>query len=440
VDAKLLADYMARTGRFAQDEELFGAIQKAEAAGAALNWASDEAVVLQKVVGKALQTVYPVTLHDFKSTWQSDANYGGSMGPRARSLIAKCFVIAATAYVVLLCASLTVWQQRATSVVSELAGDKIGQQEKAFDDLLVLIGSDKLADLKNPASPLRETFRQKQREIQGIQRSIEADYFTLERLSSYRSPNDYIGWAIGGALRAVSAGAAPATVPPVSADEAPIEASAPAPQRPGVTQVVATPGGAIRILSDAEKAQIFLSAGSGASDCDLISRQYSIDKSNAVLNTSSDENAIRSLRLFMSAVDFDKAFVQRMKCQLDGNPVAPMLSAFDMKYRLDVMSLWWLPALYGALGALIYHLRDFLNGTRPDPTLLKMIVRVGLGAFAGIAIGWFWMPQDPSVLGIPELSFTPLSLAFIVGFGIDAFVALLDRIVVGVTRAVAGPA
>ena len=130
-----------------------------------MNWASDEAVVLQKVVGKALQTVYPVTLHDLKSTWQSDANYGGSMGPRARSLIAKCFVIAATAYVVLLCASLTVWQQRATSVVSELAGDKIGQQEKAFDDLLVLIGSDKLADLKNPASPLRETFRQKQREI-----------------------------------------------------------------------------------------------------------------------------------------------------------------------------------------------------------------------------------------------------------------------------------
>ena len=99
-----------------------------------MNWASDEAVVLQKVVGKALQTVYPVTLHDLKSTWQSDANYGGSMGPRARSLIAKCFVIAATAYVVLLCASLTVWQQRATSVCERT---RRGQDRAAGEERLM---------------------------------------------------------------------------------------------------------------------------------------------------------------------------------------------------------------------------------------------------------------------------------------------------------------
>lgn len=69
----------------------------------------------------------------------------------------------------------------------------------------------------------------------------------------------------------------------------------------------------------------------------------------------------------------------------------------------------------GALGALIYHLREFLSSTLPDPTLLKMVVRVGLGAFAGNAIGWFWMPTDASVLGIPEFAFIPLTIAFIVG-------------------------
>ena len=154
---------------------------------------------------------------------------------------------------------------------------------------------------------------------------------------------------------------------------------------------------------------------------------------------------MRSLRLFMSALDFDSAFVKRIKCEMAPelrlNAKADQLNfgVFDIKYRLDIMSLWWLPALYGALGALVYHLREFLSGTRPDPTVMKMLVRVGLGAFAGIAIGWFWMPKDGSVLGIPEIAFTPLSIAFIVGFGIDAFVAFLDRIVVSISRWIADP-
>lgn len=115
-------------------------------------------------------------------------------------------------------------------------------------------------------------------------------------------------------------------------------------------------------------------------------------------------------------------------------------TGFDIMYRLDIMRLWWLPALYGALGALIYHLREYLSGMRPDPTFMKLLVRVGLSAFAGIAIGWFWLPKDASVLGVSEVPLTPLTIAFIVGFAIDAFVALLDRIVTALTRTLAGAA
>ena len=198
-DAKLVADYGVRACRFGQDEGLFEAIRKASEKGDALTWSSDEAIVLQKALCKALQTTYPVTLHDLKCSWDNDANYEQNRSEKirmwARNVFVKGVPLVATAVIVFLCASLTVWQQRASGLVSELAVDKVGQQEKAFDELLVLLGSDKLDELRNPASPLRETFREKRREIQNIQRSMSADYQTLERLNGFGSPLEYsVGW------------------------------------------------------------------------------------------------------------------------------------------------------------------------------------------------------------------------------------------------------
>jgi hypothetical protein len=69
---------------------------------------------------------------------------------------------------------------------------------------------------------------------------------------------------------------------------------------------------------------------------------------------------------------------------------------------------------------------------------MKLLVRVGLSAFAGIAIGWFWIPKDASVLGVSEVPIAPLTIAFLVGFAIDSFVALLDRVVESLTRALSG--
>jgi len=42
------------------------------------------------------------------------------------------------------------------------------------------------------------------------------------------------------------------------------------------------------------------------------------------------------------------------------------------------------------------------------------------------------------VLGVSEVPIAPLTIAFLVGFAIDSFVALLDRIVDSLTRALSG--
>jgi hypothetical protein len=101
-----------------------------------------------------------------------------------------------------------------------------------------------------------------------------------------------------------------------------------------------------------------------------------------------------------------------------------------IRHRLDVLGLWLLPAFYGMLGALIYHLRVYLNNLRPDPSLLKVALRVCLGGFAGIGIGWFWAnPNVDGALGVPEITLTAMTLAFLVGFAIDVFLGFLDRLV-----------
>jgi hypothetical protein len=52
-----------------------------------------------------------------------------------------------------------------------------------------------------------------------------------------------------------------------------------------------------------------------------------------------------------------------------------------------------LPLLYGLLGASVFLMRAFLGRTLNDPVIRRLaattILRLGLGAIAGLAIGWF---------------------------------------------------
>jgi hypothetical protein len=61
-------------------------------------------------------------------------------------------------------------------------------------------------------------------------------------------------------------------------------------------------------------------------------------------------------------------------------------------------------------------------------------MRVFLGGFAGIAIGWFWVPQSGAAPTVPELPVTGMALAFLVGFSIDVFLGFLDRLVTLMNR------
>jgi hypothetical protein len=84
--------------------------------------------------------------------------------------------------------------------------------------------------------------------------------------------------------------------------------------------------------------------------------------------------------------------------------------------------------LYGFLGAGIYVIRTIANTPIGLINLGESIVgiplRLGLGAVAGLALGWFNITDEVS-----QLTTTPFALAFVAGFSIDILFSFLERVV-----------
>lgn len=103
---------------------------------------------------------------------------------------------------------------------------------------------------------------------------------------------------------------------------------------------------------------------------------------------------------------------------------------------IDVMQKWVLPLLYGALGAAVFVIRTLSVQARDrlfrTEALVSLVLRVFLGMISGLAIGWFWN-QSPAGATTPGAlttsTLSPFALAFVAGYGVELFFALLDKIV-----------
>lgn len=97
--------------------------------------------------------------------------------------------------------------------------------------------------------------------------------------------------------------------------------------------------------------------------------------------------------------------------------------------RLSDYSFLALPALYGALGSLMYFMRRILDPLLPNPTVARIGHRVALGALAGMVLAWLWDGMFSENESFKTVGFGLFTLAFVFGFAIDVFFALLDRLV-----------
>lgn len=116
----------------------------------------------------------------------------------------------------------------------------------------------------------------------------------------------------------------------------------------------------------------------------------------------------------------------------------PQLESYigNISLILNVYGLWLLPALYGALGASMYHLRRALNPILPTPPVLRTVNRTIMGSFAGIIIAWFWAPAAQANVDTVSVGFNLFVVAFLIGYSIDVFFTFLDRVLVTATGSI----
>jgi len=112
-----------------------------------------------------------------------------------------------------------------------------------------------------------------------------------------------------------------------------------------------------------------------------------------------------------------------------GEPSPYREIVFDARMLLKRLNVIVLPMLLGLLGAYSFVLRSISREIRArsfeEHSFLHHLVRLSLGALAGIAVGWVLKPEQIGLLS----SVPAWVMAFVAGYGIELVFAFLDRIV-----------
>lgn len=109
-------------------------------------------------------------------------------------------------------------------------------------------------------------------------------------------------------------------------------------------------------------------------------------------------------------------------------------------FILPILEGYFLPLLYGALGAGMFILRSLAHEietvTYSSGSAIKYLLRLAMGTLAGLMIGWFsaiflsGLSGETTILGaIPKFA-----IAFLVGYNVDVLFSLLDRMIANFSK------
>ncbi|MCP3923892.1 MAG: hypothetical protein GY714_15040 [Desulfobacterales bacterium] len=130
--------------------------------------------------------------------------------------------------------------------------------------------------------------------------------------------------------------------------------------------------------------------------------------------------------------------LEELKNELDIARNRMFLNDQSAGFVLRTFHVYFLPLLYGLLGAATFVLRtlsrEIKTLTYSRDSESKFILRLSLGALGGMSIGWFMKPESLSMSG----SFSSMTLSFLVGYNIDILFSVMDRVVKGISEQIKG--
>jgi len=193
----------------------------------------------------------------------------------------------------------------------------------------------------------------------------------------------------------------------------PVQSAQPASQDPKSSQSTAQNQNAEKPLNNNPSAKDDYCSGSN---------NFDTDKGGNSKEASADVNA-----------DFNEA-TRSLQCEhvitIAPNSIYSLTSQIKtLGEVLTPYSLWILPAFYGALGAIMFHMRMILNPLLPNPPLARLIHRIALGALAGMILAWFMAPGTKLGGEVTGIGFSLFTFAFLFGFSLDIFFTILDQFV-----------
>ena len=102
---------------------------------------------------------------------------------------------------------------------------------------------------------------------------------------------------------------------------------------------------------------------------------------------------------------------------------------------LRVLQQYFLPMLYGLLGATVYILRTLANQIRArsysNSSDIDFRIRLFLGTLGGLVSAWFLTPDIANNI---FKSLSPFAIAFLAGYSVELLFAAMDRIISTVTQ------
>jgi hypothetical protein len=410
-DAKLVAGY-GRYGVF-KDSTLFAAIGDAEKLND-VTASQPEVVKLQAVLNDCSATVPFSTLAALRSGWSP-----GDMS--RRSTLATYFLIALSVMMMIIIGKLTYVYNRGVSITAEL-------QEIDNNDFSARFGQS-----------IRQVWATKKQLSSASARQASATDLTLLKDAYYNSVDglhslDQRFSSLLGRAQGFMTQEAPFPIWGMQWAYCKLSVS---PASDGASSVPFNARqAAINQFCGQEAALAKPPAGAGNSeplkqsdfDCNQVQNSNKSQGDPEIVNATSTVGQVDDVN-----AEFDEA-TRNLQCEgvitITPNSIYTLTSqAKSLNEVLSPYALWILPALYGALGGIMFHMRMILNPLLPNPPLARLIHRIALGALAGMILAWFMAPGTKLGGEVSGIGFSLFTVAFLFGFSLDIFFTILDQFV-----------